>query len=160
MRQSSAEELPGDVSTAKRLLNESEGQYYQQIRHRADALDTLVIKTDKFKHSEVSKAMMSGANLVDFGVNIRSTCTGEMIIELMRDRSRKGAAAHKYLAGDVLGEGVEVRACTAEGTLMVNSLYEITVAEEIVTALRQQCKIQMATSDVRLQNYSLGHRQP
>lgn len=67
-----------------------------------------VIKIEQSKQSVVLEAMRSDAKLLDLGADVRSirrTCTGEMILELKRDKERKGAAC-KSLVEEVLGEGV------------------------------------------------------
>lgn len=54
--------------------------------------------------------MQSDARLVNLGAgvhSIRCTRTGEMILELKRDKERKGAT-YKGLVEKVLGEGVEL----------------------------------------------------
>lgn len=74
--------------------------------------------------------------------SIRRTRTGDMILELKRNKERKGAA-YKNLAEEVLGEGVEMKALTAETTLKVKNLYEVVKAQKLVTALRQQRDVQV-----------------
>lgn len=120
--------------------------------------DAIIIKTEESKYSEVLKAMRSDAKLADLGADVRSvrrTRTGEMILELKRDKERKGAA-YKSLAEEVLGAGVEVRALTQSVTLKVMNLDEITNAEELVTALRQQCEVQVPTTAVQLRKGPAG----
>lgn len=69
-----------------------------------------------------------------------------MIIELKCDKERKGAAC-EILAEEVLGEGVEVRSLTAEATLKVKNLDEVTEVEELVKALWQQCDMNITAID-------------
>ncbi|XP_062709760.1 uncharacterized protein K02A2.6-like [Aedes albopictus] len=57
--------------------------------------------------------------------------------QLERNKEYKGAV-YKSLAEEVPGEGVEVRALTAEPTRNVKNIDEVTEAQELVTALRQQ----------------------
>lgn len=42
-----------------------------------------------------------------------------------------------------------MRALTQEATLKVKNIDEVTEVEELVTALRQQCDVQVATAAVR-----------
>lgn len=102
--------------------------------------------------------MRSDANLVDLGADVRSircTLTGKMILELERDKERKGAA-DESLKEKVLGEGVDVRALTQETTLKVKNLDEFTKVKELVMALRSTCTVAIAA--VRLRRGRQGHR--
>ncbi|XP_062707098.1 uncharacterized protein LOC134287909 [Aedes albopictus] len=120
--------------------------------------DAIVIKTEQSKYSDVLKMMRSDAKLEGLGADVRSirrTRTGEMILELKRQKEHKGAA-YKRLAEEVLGEGVQVRALTHEATLKVKDIDEITEVEELVTALRQQCDVQVAAAAVKLRKGPAG----
>lgn len=94
--------------------------------------DALVFKTDDFKYSEALNAMMSDAMLMDPGAFARSMRrTLEMILELKRVKTRKGAA-YKYLVKELLGESVVMRAPIAGTTHKVKHLDEITYAKKHV----------------------------
>lgn len=98
--------------------------------------------------------MRSDAKLVDLGADVRilrRSRTGKIILDLQRDKERKGAA-YKSLTEEVHGEGVVVRA----PTLKVKNLDEVTEADEVVTALRQQCELQVAAAAVRLRKGPAG----
>ncbi|XP_062702807.1 uncharacterized protein LOC134285639 [Aedes albopictus] len=125
---------------------------------RREKGDAIVIKTEQSKYSDVLKTMRSDAKLEGLGADVRSirrTRTGEMILELKRQKEHKGAA-YKRLAEKVLGEGVQVRALTHEATLKVKDIDEITEVEELVTALRQQCDVQVAAAAVKLRRGPAG----
>ncbi|XP_062707839.1 uncharacterized protein LOC134288110 [Aedes albopictus] len=140
----------------KKVNPQVEVQDAKPRRRRAGARrekgDAIVIKTEQSKYSDVLKTMRSDAKLEGLGADVRSirrTRTGEMILELKRQKEHKGAA-YKRLAEEVLGEGVQVRALTHEATLKVKDIDEITEVEELVTALRQQCDVQVAAAAVKL----------
>lgn len=61
---------------------------------------------------------------------------GRMIPELKRDKTHK-STDYKCLVEEVLGEDVEVRALTADATLKVKNLNEVTNTEELITATVQ-----------------------
>lgn len=69
----------------------------------------------------------------------RRTLIDEMILEL-----KCNGAAHMLLVEEDLDEGDQVRARIAEVTLKVKTLDKITDTKELVTALRQQCEVQVA----------------
>jgi hypothetical protein len=102
--------------------------------------------------------MRVNETLKDLGADVRSirrTRSGEMILELKRETTRKGSA-YKILAEQVLGEGVEVRALTSEVTLQCKNLDEITEALELTKALKDQCGIEVATTAIKLRKGPAG----
>lgn len=74
--------------------------------------------------SQVLRGLEGDAKLTDFGADVsstRQTRTGEMILELKRDKTRKDAS-YKRVAEEVLGASVEVRALTTQATLKLKNL--------------------------------------
>lgn len=52
-----------------------------------------------------------------------------------------------------------MRTLTQDATLKVKNLDEVTEVEELVTALRQQCEVQVAAAAIRLRKGPQGHRE-
>lgn len=84
---------------------------------------------DASKYSEVMKAVRSNVKL-----------KGKIMLELKRDKTRKGAA-YRCLTEMLLSKSVEIRTLTAEATSRLKNLDDITDAEKLVTVLRQQCEV-------------------
>lgn len=111
--------------------------------------NTLLIKTDEYKYSGVLKAMRSDAKLKDLDIDVYSILrsrTGKMIFDLKYGNTCKSAAS-KHLTEEVLQEGVEVKALTAEAIVKVKNLNETTDAEEPRLC---ECEVQLDIAAVRL----------
>lgn len=125
-------------------------------RNRGEAL--IVKAAEASKYPEVLKALRRDEKLKDLGNDVhcvRRTRTGEMILELKKDTALKGSA-YKALAQQVLGDAVEIRALTTEVTLQCKNLDEITEAEEVSTALKVQCGVEVAAAAIRLRKGPFG----
>ncbi|XP_062539633.1 uncharacterized protein LOC134207770 [Armigeres subalbatus] len=146
------------TSRAEKKAQANEGSKKSRVGANRSRGDALVITADEAKYSDVLKAMRSDVKLGELGADvrrIRRTRMGEMILELKRGVSQKGAACKK-LAEEVLGETAKVRALTTEVNLRVKDLDEITEVEELVTALRRQCEVETPTAAVRLRKGPAG----
>lgn len=78
-----------------------------------------------------------------------------MMLVLKKEAAKKGTS-YKALAQEVLGEKVQVRALTAETTLQCKNLDEITDAEELAVALKQQCDVDAPSASIRLRKGPAG----
>ena len=120
--------------------------------------DALILKTEKSQYSEVLKAMRGNIQLRELGADVRSirrSRTGDMILELKKDSSKKGLD-YKELAEKVLGGGVQVRALTSETTIQLKNLDEVTEKNEVAQALKEQCKIEVPEEAVYLRKGPSG----
>lgn len=114
--------------------------------------EALILKTDASKYAEVLKKMRTDERLVEMGSNVRSirrTRTGEMLLVLKRGAKDQGPTYQK-LAKEVVGSGVQVKSLGSTITIQVKDLDEVTEATEIVTALREQCQVEVPQSAITL----------
>lgn len=148
------EENPWITVGKKKPLRKAKAK---QVRKR-DKGEALVFKTEADTYAEVLRAMRGENRLSALGADVKSirrTRAGEMIMVLKKEAGQKGPS-YKVLAQEVLGDKVEVRALTAEATLQVKNLDEITDAEELAAALKQQCEIEVQSASVRLRKGPAG----
>lgn len=88
------------------MLRDVKPRRCKKVGGKREKGDALVIKIEQSKYLGALKVMRSDAKLVNLGADARST--REMILELKRDKERKGTT-YKSHAEEVLGEGVEIR---------------------------------------------------
>lgn len=127
-------------------------------RKRKDRGEAIVVHSGNKSYAEVLKAMRSCEKLSGLGgdVNcIRRTQKGEMILVLKRDAAQK-SSEYKKLTEEVLGDGVTVKALCPVATIQCKGLDEITVAGDLVDALRDQCNVEIQESGVRLRKSFAG----
>lgn len=127
----------------------------KKVRDRGEAL---LVKTDKDKYADVLKSLRAADSLSALGQDVRSvrrTKNGEMILVLKRGAQSSGAA-YKKLAQEVLGDGAQVRSLGAEVTLQCKQLDEVTTAEDVVSAVKEQCGTEVERSSVRLRGGFFG----
>ncbi|XP_062711085.1 uncharacterized protein LOC134289179 [Aedes albopictus] len=118
-------DFAGDVSTRKSTT----GFLFLKAGSKREKGEALVIKTEQFQYSEILKAIRSYAKLVDLEADMHRVRRGRGSLKC--DKERNGAVYKSLTEGD-LDKGVE--ALTAEATLKVKNLDEVTEAVEVVTA--------------------------
>lgn len=125
----------------------------RRIKKKGEAI---VVKTSEEGYLEVLRTMRTAPELKDFGDDVqkvRRTRSGDMIFELKKDSKNK-SSSYKELAEKVVGDIAQIRAMTPEVALQCVDLDEITTAEEVKTALKEQMELGDVEMLVRLRR---GH---
>ncbi|XP_062713157.1 uncharacterized protein LOC134290133 [Aedes albopictus] len=120
--------------------------------------EAIVVKTREESYLEVLRTIRTAPELKDFGADVqkvRRTRSGEMIFELKKDSKNK-SSSYKELAASVVGDTAQVRAVTPEVVLQCVDIDEITTAEEVKTAIKEQMEIGDVEMSVRLRRGPSG----
>ncbi|XP_062558086.1 uncharacterized protein LOC134222961 [Armigeres subalbatus] len=143
--------------TKKNRINASERQNVikRSVKKKGEAL---LVKTSEEGYLEVLRTIRTAPELKDFGADvqkIRHTRAGDMIFELKKDSKNK-SSSYKELTERVVGDKAQVRAMAPEVNLQCVDLDEITTADDVITAMKEQFNLGDVEMTIRLRRGPSG----
>lgn len=117
-----------------------------------------MVKTSEDGYLEVLRTIRTAPELKDLGADvqkIRRTRAGDMIFELKKDSKNK-SSTYKVLTEKVVGDKAEVRAMAPEANLQCVDLDEITTADDVRIAMKEQFELGDVDMTIRLRRGPFG----
>ncbi|XP_062538498.1 uncharacterized protein LOC134206792 [Armigeres subalbatus] len=143
--------------TKKNRINASERQNVikRSVKKKGEAI---LVKTSEEGYLEVLRTIRTAPELKDFGADvqkIRRTRAGDMIFELKKDSKNK-SSSYKELTERVVGDKAQVRAMAPELNLQCVDLDEITTADDVIAAMKEQFNLGDVEITIRLRRGPSG----